>query len=249
MMTYSAPDFLVYPELGSTNSELKKLLKEKEVAEGSVVITAHQTDGKGQVGNSWESEKNSNLTFSLLLRPTFLAPHLQFYISKAVSLALIETIKQIAQIEATIKWPNDIYINNSKVAGILIENSIIGNHLDYCIVGIGLNVNQEQFVSDAPNPISLKQASSTTFELERVLDQLLENIEHQYHQLETHRLSLVDQHYFNSLYRKEGLHKFKDTNGLFEARIEAVSEMGLLTLVDTEGKQREYAFKEVSFVL
>ncbi len=248
-MTYHAPDFLVYPQLGSTNSEMKQLLSERQLAENSVVVTTHQTAGRGQIGNSWESEANQNLTFSLLLRPTFLAPHLQFYISKAVSLALVDTIKQIAKLEATIKWPNDIYINDSKVAGILIENSILGTQLDYCIVGIGLNVNQDKFVSDAPNPISLKQASSKDFNLETLLEQLLENIEHQYHNLETHRLSLIDKLYFDCLYRKDGFHSYRDEQGDFEAAIHGISEMGLLTLIDRKDKKREYAFKEVSFVI
>ncbi len=249
MMTYSVPDFLVYPELGSTNTELKKLLMEKKMAEHSVVITSHQTAGKGQVGNSWESEKNSNLTFSLLLRPGFLAPHLQFYVSKAVSLALIDTIKQVAQLDVTIKWPNDIYINDSKVAGILIENSILGSTLDYCIVGIGLNVNQEAFVSDAPNPVSLKQLTGKHYQLEEVLELLLDNINERYHQLETHRLGLMDTEYMNALYRRKGLHIYQDNNETFEAQIASVNEMGLLTLVDTKQQKREYAFKEVKFVM
>ncbi|MBS2210652.1 biotin--[acetyl-CoA-carboxylase] ligase [Carboxylicivirga mesophila] len=249
MMTYSAPDFLVYPELGSTNTELKRLLSERELAEHSVVITNYQTAGKGQVGNKWESEPNSNLTFSLLLKPTFLAPHLQFYISKAVSLALIDTIKQVSQQDATIKWPNDIYVNDSKVAGILIENSILGSALDYCIVGIGLNVNQEVFVSDAPNPVSLKQLTGQHFELEQVLELLLDNIIERYHQLETHRMALINDDYLTNLYRKEGTYSYRDDKETFEAQIASVNEMGLLTLVDTKKQKREYAFKEVQFVM
>lgn len=249
MMTYSAPDFLVYTELGSTNTELKRLLNERKLAEHSVVITNHQTAGKGQVGNKWESEQNSNLTFSLLLKPTFLAPHLQFYISKAVSLALIDTIKQVSQQDATIKWPNDIYINDSKVAGILIENSILGSALDYCIVGIGLNVNQEAFISDAPNPISLKQLTGQHFELELLLELLLDNINERYHQLETHRMALINDDYLTNLYRKEGTYSYRDDKETFEAQIASVNEMGLLTLVDTNKQKREYAFKEVQFVM
>ncbi|MCU4155260.1 biotin--[acetyl-CoA-carboxylase] ligase [Carboxylicivirga sp. A043] len=249
MMTYSAPAFLVYPELESTNTELKRLLNEKKLPEYSVVITPHQTAGRGQVGNGWESELNKNLTFSLLLRPTFLEPHLQFYISKIISLAIVDTIKQVAEIEACIKWPNDIYVNDSKICGILIENSILGSQLDYCIAGIGLNVSQEHFTSDAPNPISLKQLTSKDFNLELVLEQLLENIEQRYHQLEINRLDLINNDYFNAIYRKNGYHAFRDEKGEFEACIDTINEMGLLTLVDKSGKQREYAFKEVSFVI
>ena len=174
---------------------------------------------------------------------------MQFYISKLVSLALIDTIKQLTNIQATIKWPNDIYINDSKVSGILIENSILGSQLDYSIAGIGLNVNQETFVSDAPNPISLKQITGKNYNIENVLELLLENIEHYYHQLEINRLDLIDKAYFNCLYRKDGIYLFKDKEGIFKASIDHVNEMGMLTLVDKGGRKREYAFKEVSFVL
>lgn len=249
MMTYSEPEFFVYPELESTNTELKKLLNKNNLPENSVVITPYQTAGRGQIGNGWESELNKNLTFSLLLKPFFLAPHLQFYISKVVSLAIVDTIKQVADIKACIKWPNDIYVDDSKVCGILIENSILGSQLDYCIAGIGLNVNQENFTSGAPNPASLKQLSGKVFNLELVLDRLLENIEQRYHELEINRLKLIDKEYFNALYRKDGMHAFEDKNGRFKASIYHISEMGIMTLMDTNGKKREYAFKEVSFVV
>jgi BirA family biotin operon repressor/biotin-[acetyl-CoA-carboxylase] ligase len=249
MMAYLSPEFLFYPALASTNTELKSLLSKKELAENTLVLTAHQTAGRGQIGNSWESEANKNLTFSILLRPNFLAPHLQFYISKIVSLALVDTIKQMANVQATIKWPNDIYIKDEKVAGILIENSILGNQLDYCIVGIGLNVNQTLFHSDAPNPVSLKQITSTDYDLERFLEVLLENLEQRYHELEVNRLELINKSYLDSLYRKNGFHLFEDENGQFEASIKQINEMGLMTLLDKSGQKKEYAFKEVSFVI
>jgi BirA family biotin operon repressor/biotin-[acetyl-CoA-carboxylase] ligase len=249
MMAYLNPEFLFYPALASTNTELKSLLSKKELAENTLVLTAHQTAGRGQIGNSWESEANKNLTFSILLRPNFLAPHLQFYISKIVSLALVDTIKQMANVQATIKWPNDIYIKDEKVAGILIENSILGNQLDYCIVGIGLNVNQTLFHSDAPNPVSLKQITSTDYDLERFLEVLLENLEQRYHELEVNRLELINKSYLDSLYRKNGFHLFEDENGQFEASIKQINEMGLMTLLYKSGQKKEYAFKEVSFVI
>jgi len=249
MMTYSKPELKFYAQLDSTNTELKKLVSQHKLAEHSVVITAEQTAGRGQTGNCWESEKNANLTFSLLLRPTFLAPHLQFYISKIVSLGLINTIHHLTGKQAHIKWPNDIYIGDKKAAGILIENSISGATLDYCVIGIGLNVNQEFFKSDAPNPVSLKNITGEKYNLEQVLEQVLENIEHYYHQLETNRLELINTAYFNSLYRKDGFHTYKDAHGLFKARIEKINEQGLMTLIDTDDQAREYAFKEVSFVV
>ncbi len=249
MMTYSEPEILFYPELASTNTELKSLIALKCLAEYSVVITAEQTKGKGQAGNSWESEKNANLTFSLLLRPSFLEPHLQFYISKIVSLAIVDTLQYYTDEKVSIKWPNDIYINDNKVAGILIENSILGAQLDYSIIGIGLNVNQDKFISDAPNPISLKNLSGVYYDLELILEQLIENIQLRYDQLQIHNTDLINKSYLESLYRKKGFYSFKDEQGIFNARIDNVNEFGFITLVDINNQKREYAFKEVSFVI
>lgn len=247
-MTYSSAEFLFYPELQSTNNEMKRLCADRKLGEQSVVITANQTAGKGQGGNMWESEVNKNLTFSLLLRPEFLAPHLQFYISKIVSLGIADCMTALLKRDVSIKWPNDIYVGDKKLAGILIENSICGSKLDYCIVGIGLNVNQEVFVSDAPNPISIKQLLWVDTGLEALLEDLLARIEERYHQLEINRLDLINTDYFNVLYRKDGTHLFKDVKGVFEASIKSINELGLITLEDKEGLRREYAFKELRFM-
>nr|WP_321407299.1 biotin--[acetyl-CoA-carboxylase] ligase [uncultured Carboxylicivirga sp.] len=240
-------NYIKHAELRSTNEEMKQLFSQQKPEEGTLIITDHQFAGRGQAGNSWESEKNKNLTFSLLLRPHFLEPHKQFYISKIVSLGLIDTIREFL-CGVTIKWPNDIYIGDKKLAGILIENSILGSRLDYCIIGIGLNVNQTEFISDAPNPVSLKNISLTEFDLDDVLKKLLTHIEHRYIQLQEGMEEEIDREYFSLLYRNIGKHPFKDANGAFRASIKSVSEMGLLTLKDEQGNIREYAFKEVEFV-
>ena len=249
MMTYAEPEIIFYPQLRSTNTTLKDLISAQPLAEHTVVITAEQTSGRGQSGNSWESEKNANLTFSLLLHPTFLAPHLQFYISKTVSLAIIDTIKQFTDEKVSVKWPNDIYINDKKVAGILIENSISGTRLDYCVIGIGLNVNQDEFNSDAPNPVSLKNISGTNYDLELMLERVLENIRVRYELLQNNGNEWINKDYMAVLYRKDGFHRFSDEHGLFEARIAKIDDFGLMTLVDSNNRAREYAFKEVKFIL
>jgi len=240
--------YIHHDELASTNQEMKRLLTEKKLEEGTIILTQHQVAGRGLAGNTWESEKGKNLTLSLLLRPTFLEPHKQFYISKIISLALIDTIRAFL-CGITIKWPNDIYIGDKKLAGILIENSIMGAQLDYCIIGIGLNVNQVEFLSDAPNPVSLKAISFTDFDLEQVRDSLIKHIQNRYNQLQQGHESEIDRDYFGSLYRNIGKHLYKDKNGTFRASIKGVGEMGLLTLKDENKNLREYAFKEVEFVL
>jgi len=249
MMTYSEPEIIFYPQVTSTNTQMKNVIASKHLAEYSVVITADQTSGKGQIGNTWESEKNANLTFSLLLRPTFLKPHLQFYISKIISLGIIDTIQPLTQEKVSIKWPNDIYIGNKKLAGILIENSILGAQLDYCIVGIGINVNQVIFTSDAPNPISLIHLNQEKYDLENILEQTLERIQLRYEQLQKKDLSVINTNYMAHLFRNEGYYCYEDEHGKFDARIDSISELGMLTLIDQANKKRQYAFKEVSFCL
>lgn len=242
------PNFLRHNTLPSTNSELRRLLKNKDLSEGSIVMCQNQNNGRGQGSNSWESQANKNLTFSILLRPIFLEPHLQFYISKIISLAIVDTLSEYI-CGITIKWPNDIYIGDKKIAGILIENSIMGAQLDYSIVGIGLNVNQTVFVTDAPNPISLKIISASDFNLEKILNTTIKHIQLRYQQLMKYKLDEINKSYFGLLYRNIGKHPYRDDKETFMASIKGVSEMGMLILKDSSGKQREYAFKEVEFVI
>ncbi len=243
-----SPTVMILDETPSTNTELKNQIKTKKLAEFSMVVTEHQTAGRGQQGNSWESEKGANLTFSVLLRPSFLEPHLQFYLSKIVSLAIIDVL-HLHHIQATIKWPNDIYINDKKIAGILIESSLTGAQMDSTVIGIGLNVNQCDFLSDAPNPISLKQITGLSYNLESLLKQLVEALISRYRILQEGLFTAIDERYFQQLYRKTGTHSYKDQNGPFLATLSKVNPDGILTLLDVEGQERQYAFKEVEFLI
>jgi len=149
------PHIISFDSLPSTNNELKNRLKTNDLSEFTTILTSYQTNGRGQQSNVWESADGLNLTFSVLLKPVFLEPALQFYLSKIVALALTDVLMKYVD-ELSIKWPNDIYVGEKKIAGILIENSLMGSCIDTCVVGIGLNVNQLSFQSSAPNPISLK---------------------------------------------------------------------------------------------
>mgnify|MGYP003526946868 CR=1 FL=1 len=124
------------------------------VAEGTVVSTSFQTKGRGQLTNVWEAEEGKNILCSILLRPTALPIKSQFLISQAISVAIVDVLNTFAE-DFSIKWPNDIYYKEEKIAGILIENTLSSKGIDSCIIGLGLNVNQQSFKSDAPNPISL----------------------------------------------------------------------------------------------
>ena len=233
-------------ETDSTNRYLNELVGKKKAEEGTIVVTDFQTAGKGQTGNSWESEAGKNLTFSLLLYPTEMDIREQFALSEAISLGLTDTLQVYAE-GFSIKWPNDIYWQDKKIAGILIENAIMGRGISHCIVGIGLNMNQEEFISDAPNPVSLKQITGKEFPLYELLLTLRENIFNRYIQL-LHQDETLYKDYFKSLYRKTGFHLYEAESEKFEAKIKSVQLSGHLVLEDKAGKERVFAFKEVRFV-
>lgn len=235
-------------KLDSTNIFLKNELLKGHLEECYVVCAKSQFQGKGQGSNKWESAPNKNLTFSLLLKPNFVEIQAQFIISKAISLAIIEALNQLKP-GFCIKWPNDIYYEKNKIAGILIENSLSQNQLSTSIIGIGLNVNQTKFISDAPNPISLAQIMDKETDVDNLLDKLLTSIKVYYELIERGEVSFLNEAYLNALFRKDGIHEYRDDEGYFSASIKGISEYGHLILNTTNGQEKTYAFKEVEFVL
>jgi BirA family biotin operon repressor/biotin-[acetyl-CoA-carboxylase] ligase len=230
----------------STNAFLKELLKNQAMEEGSLVVTRNQTDGRGQIGTHWESEPGKNLTFSLILYPDFLPLKEHFLLSETVALGIKTVLDTYAE-PVTIKWPNDIYYQNQKIAGILIENAITGQTFSHSIIGIGLNVNQETFLSGAPDPVSLKQISGKETDLDMLLEQLSTSILHYYQLLKNGQSKIIAQAYEQNLYRKTGFYDYEDQEGLFSARIESVDRAGFLHLITATGERRCYTFKEVAY--
>ena len=223
-----------------------------------VVVAEYQTAGRGCGSNTWESERGKNLTFSVLLHPTEIPADCQFRISEAVSVAICETLEHYfrplspsdsspdsGEQVVTIKWPNDIYVGDKKICGILIENQLRGRLISDSIVGIGLNVNQTVFRSDAPNPVSLAQLTGHEEDREALLQAFLQRLSVT---MEMEPEALMEA-YRSRLYRREGFHRFSDSRGEFEAKVMNVLDDGRLVLLDTEGKARMYAFKEVVFCL
>ena len=241
------PNILHYLSLASTNEELKRVAEASELPNLTVVIADSQTKGRGQAGNSWESEDGKNLTFSILIYPKGVEIINQFLLSKMVSIAIAEVLSEVVE-GVSIKWPNDIYVGEKKICGILIENAIMGHTLSQTIIGIGLNVNQLQFFSDAPNPTSLAIAKGVEVDKEWLLMQLLNRINHYNEALNSRQNELINKAYFSYLYRKDGFHAYNDESGDFEAEIMDVLDYGYLILRDKTGKNREYAFKEVRFI-
>ncbi len=237
-----------YASLDSTNAEALRLIAAGKAFEGLVVQAEEQTSGKGAGQNSWESAPGKNLTFSLILQPHFIPPSQQFGLTEMVSLALSEVLKKYLENHTVIiKWPNDIWCNDKKIAGILIQNRIKGNLLDYSVVGVGLNVNQTVFHSGAPNPASLKSFTGKNEDRFALLNTLLEKVAGYYTKLRTDRKAL-ESLYLHNLYRFNEQASYADAQGPFTAKITGVDTYGRLMLVDNQGERRIYGFKEVRFL-
>ena len=209
------------------------------------VVAECQTAGKGCGTNTWESERGKNLTFSLLLHPVEILASCQFRISMAVSVSLCRTLERYIYNKVEIKWPNDIYVGDQKICGILIENRLQGSTIKDSIVGIGLNVNQASFLGDAPNPVSLLQILGHEVDREELLRIFLNELNDAF----AMEIEALAASYHHRLYRQDGYYDFKDTCGLFKAKVSHVLDDGRLVLLDTDGKARFYAFKEISFII
>jgi len=237
---------LVYvPECHSTNTLAWELCQRTAAAEGTAIVTDNQTRGRGQRGNEWVSEPYKNLTFTLILKPTFLKPTDQFNLTIAISLALHDFLTQRNVGTVKIKWPNDILINNRKAGGILIENSLTRDTIQYSLVGIGLNVNQESFLISTAT--SMKVSSGDGFVLNDELASLLEHLELRYLQLRSGKIDELKNDYLRSLYGRGELRTFIDADGEWQGMLEGVSQQGKL-LILKQGAVKTYDLKEIRFV-
>lgn len=235
-------------ETDSTNNYLREQCAKVRLPEGSLVIADFQTAGKGQVGNSWESEAGKNLMFSFLLYPDFLPANRQFLISQIASLSVKETLEEYTD-AITVKWPNDIYWKDRKICGMLIENDLSGQLLYCSVIGIGLNINQKIFRSDAPNPVSLAQITGKTYDREEILARFLHIFFHYYSLLLQEKEEEIRASYMAALYHGDGYYSYTDETGPFEACIHAIEPTGHLILRLRSGERRRYAFKEVATVV
>ncbi len=234
-------------QLDSTNSYALQLLKDSNPSGGTVVMALNQTEGRGQQTNAWESESGKNLTISLILRPKFIEAQNQFQVSMLISLGVSDYLKAYTE-EVSIKWPNDIYVGDKKIAGILIEQSIMGAHLSHSVCGIGVNINQGKFISDAPNPVSLHMLTRENYQLEDELEKLLAAFEKRYFQLMNKGGKELESDYLASLYWMNEEHTFLDEDGEFTGKIVGISEFGQLLVEDEDKDIRTFNFKEISFL-
>ncbi len=253
-MELSSNDYNVVwlEEVDSTNNYLKAWLCREPLEEGTTVVANYQMRGRGQMGNGWSSEKDKNLLYSLLLYPKGIKANEQFILSRIASLAVKEVLDQFTG-DIRIKWPNDIYWGEKKIAGMLIENDLLRGEITRSVVGIGMNVNQRSFPAELPNPVSLWQITGMEYDRIQLLERFLKEFFALYRGLrEGVREGLyntIATAYMASLYRKDGYYWYEDHNGRFQAIIQEVMPSGHLVLKTlNEGEVRRYAFKEVAYV-
>lgn len=225
----------------STNDYLLSLKSQEDI----VAVSDYQTRGKGMGTNRWESEPGKNLLFSILIHPTWIPVNQQYLLSMAEAVALCDTLREVTD-GITIKWPNDIYWKDKKISGTRIDVNLSGGILADMVIGTGINVNQTEFLSDAPNPVSLKQITGREHDREALLKDILKRFQSLQQMLKDGGTEEIVRLYHERLYRKEGMHGYKDANGTFMAAIDYVEPSGILHLTLEDGTKREYMFKEVA---
>ncbi len=233
----------------STNSFLRKLVREGNADNWTVVSAARQIHGRGQRGSNWFSDENKNLTFSILIKDCAIRARDHFLLNCAVSNAICKTLDGYGVPRLKVKWPNDIMSGASKLAGILIENSIMNDLVSQSIVGIGLNVNQEAFPEDLPWAVSLFQLTGRTYDLDSVLKELTANVRQEFSLLEDGKPEVLRASYQNRLFKKDTPHMFRKPEGdPFLGRILGVSKEGLLIVEKEDKRIDQYAFKEIQYL-
>jgi|SRR5512133_1521820 BirA family biotin operon repressor/biotin-[acetyl-CoA-carboxylase] ligase len=247
MTTLHPPYPLIHLEsVDSTNIYAGRMLLEKDVDEGTVILADYQEKGKGQGISQWVSSAGSNLLFSMILKPTFLPVEKQFYLSMCISNALAAfTSEKTGQ--AHIKWPNDILVKGRKIAGILIENTVMGENIKTSVIGIGFNVNQTSFPADIPAPVSLKLLTGSDYVIADQLTIVLDFITAEVNKLYTGRLDIIRTAYLNNLAMLNQWSQYTDSSGTFEGRITDIADSGELLVMNRSGKIMKYGFKEIAF--
>ena len=243
-------NIIFLPETGSTNSYATDLLKNVNLPEGTVVHTMNQTKGRGQRDTSWNAEPQRNLTFSVILKPTFLPIKNQFFLYQVIALACYDAMAEIidsSQFDIKIKWPNDILVNMRKIAGILIENTIHNNQIVWSVVGIGINVNQQVF-GDRVRATSLRQLSGKEYDVKHVLEIVCRQLEKHYFTLLNLKYSVIAENYLQHLYGLNQYLDFEIQGTVRSLQVKGLSAGGLLVLQEKSGKEMEVDVKEIKWL-
>lgn len=232
-------------ETTSTNDTAR----EADYPSGAVVMAERQSAGRGQRGNRWESPEGVNLTFSVVLHPDFLEADRQFHISRVVALALADMLETFG-LDARIKWPNDIYVGDRKIVGILIENDLMGTVISRSIAGIGINVNQLRFDPSLPNPTSLRTETGVQADRAEVFVRFYRALARRYDMLAEGEFARLEADYLARLYRFGERHRYRNETGeTFLGTIVGVAPAGELNVLhENDSTVRSYLFKEIEYL-
>jgi BirA family biotin operon repressor/biotin-[acetyl-CoA-carboxylase] ligase len=242
-------NILILPKISSTNAFLKdNLSNSTPFAEGTAIMAVEQFAGKGQLGATWKAQAGKNLTFSVLLHPTQLSLDDQFLLTQAFSVAVAEALNEFIKPHTVqIKWPNDLYVEDRKLGGILIENSISGNHWKNAIVGIGINVNTPIFDPEIQyKAISIFQLIGHSIELIALLRVICQYLDTYYQRLLQGKTKKIKESYEANLYLKDTIHTFYIDGIPVDGKLIGVSDHGKL-LVDFNGYSVPFSAKEIAF--
>ena len=250
-MIIAEDKIIILETVSSTNDYMLDKIKAGVITdEGTVVVTNEQLEGKGLDKNKWESESGKNLTFSVLLKPDFLKADQQFQLTKIISLAVFDFVRNYLPNERIkVKWPNDIYVGNKKIAGILINNTIKGKEIMYTVVGIGININQRNFSDEVLNATSLWHYLNCDLKTEYCLKNVLSHIERRYQQLRNNKTTQINFDYKKALYRLNDFNLFNYKNAIISARITGVNEYGQIRLLQKNGTEIACDLKEIEFII
>jgi BirA family biotin operon repressor/biotin-[acetyl-CoA-carboxylase] ligase len=250
-MTYNLfidKNLIELDSIDSTNNYAKELLSNSRPIEGTTITAKDQFAGRGQMGNTWQSTAGKNLTISVILYPDFLEADKQFFLNMAVALAIKDFCESTLNDEIKIKWPNDIYFHDKKLGGVLIENTIQGNKISSSVIGIGININQEEFDPGLPNPTSFIQIRNSPSDISNLIEELCSYLEKYYLQLRQLHFNFLDKGYTEALYRYQQTHEFKKGDTVFKGEINGVTKDGKL-IIHSNGKELKFGFKEVEYVI
>ncbi len=239
---------LHYRTLESTNLTAIEYLTKNTPSDGTTIYTYRQHGGRGQIGSKWESEPDKNVSLSTILFPDFLPSRQQFLLSQTVSLAIYDFLSNYITSNLRIKWPNDLYVGNKKIGGILIQNVLSGSRLQSSVVGVGININQAEFLSDAPNPVSLSQLTGEIYNLDNLVTEFCRAFDLRYRQLKAEKYEAIERSYLERLYRYGEVAIYQRQNlSIFAGKITGIAPDGKLQIASQQGLE-EFALKEVSFV-
>ena len=241
-------NILKISETDSTNLYLRKLLNDSDLPNFFCISADFQTSGRGQQGTTWQSNRGENLLFSFLIHSEKIPLDKQFFLSEIVSIGICNALKN-SGLDAKIKWANDIFYQDKKLAGILIETIISGDKMKYAIVGVGLNVNQIEFSENLPHAISLRQILGKEVDCQAILENILMKISVLFENFDVNNSDDLQKKYFNLLYRNSGYYLFEEKNEKIYAKILSVDSDGCLKLLTDKGLEKSFYFKEVKFCL